>query len=232
MKIYEKAATTRCFVKSIISRYIFILSVSDIRYPTFFRFRFVQSRGPLFYCHITSAPVIYVPIWENHVRNKFCLNLILLFIERTNYNNFLWIFSRLHIRRMYSEYMMTIKTQFILYHNNYFSPIKVSKFIIPRFDISNVFIASFANDKDFDTQIWNFLYTPIQWLVSWQKMISFSYLRVFSWWDFLDDCYAWIWNEDRKLIKVSMICRISIFPKFCIITSQTLICTNSVPKPI
>ena len=135
MKIYEKAATTRRFIKNNISRHIFIPSVSDIRYPTFFRFRFVQSRGPLFYCHITSAPVIYVPIWENHVRNKFCLNLILLFIERTNYNNFLWIFSRLHIRRMYSEYIMTIKTQFILYHNNYFSPIKVSKFIISRFNV-------------------------------------------------------------------------------------------------
>ena len=140
MKIYEKAATTRCFVKINISRHIFIPSVSNIRYPTFFRFRFVQSRGPLFYCHITSAPVIYVPIWENHVRNKFCLNLILLFIERTNYNNFLWIFSRLHIRRMYTEYMMTIKTQFILYHKNYFSTIKASKFIISRFDMSyNVF---------------------------------------------------------------------------------------------
>ena len=130
MKIYEKAATTRCSIKNNISRHIFIPSVSNIRYPTFFRFRFVQSRGPLFYCHITSAPVIYVPIWENHVRNKFCLNLILLFIERTNYNNFLWIFSRLHIRRMYTEYMMTIKTQFILYHKNYFSPIFLNLFYL------------------------------------------------------------------------------------------------------
>ena len=119
-------------MKNNISRHIFLPSVLDIRYPTFFRFRFVQSRGPLFYCHITSAPVIYVPIWENHVRNKFCLNLILLFIERTNYNNFLWIFSRLHIRRMYSEYMMTIKTQFILYHKNYLSQIKISEFAVHK----------------------------------------------------------------------------------------------------
>ena len=65
---------------------------------TFFRFHFVQSRGPLFYCHITSAPVIYVPIWENHVRNKFCLNLILLYIEPNNnfFRNFVLLQARFH----------------------------------------------------------------------------------------------------------------------------------------